>query len=136
MNAKKPGKITSQELAAFVEELDEMTVDVERLIEKYSGLEDLDEPVIFAAAAMYALERSGRGNEEAYEKVIYPLLEKKVQHLHNEGAVAVVWAFSQMENVNESVLGRVLERLQGRDCLLYTSPSPRDKRQSRMPSSA
>ena len=24
----------------------------------------------------------------------------------------------------------------GRDCLLYTSPSPRDKRQSRMPSSA
>ena len=25
---------------------------------------------------------------------------------------------------------------QGRDCLLYTSPSPRDKRQSRMPSSA
>ena len=23
-----------------------------------------------------------------------------------------------------------------RDCLLYTSPSPRDKRQSRMPSSA
>ena len=24
----------------------------------------------------------------------------------------------------------------GKDCLLYTSPSPRDKRQSRMPSSA
>ena len=24
----------------------------------------------------------------------------------------------------------------GNDCLLYTSPSPRDKRQSRMPSSA
>ena len=24
----------------------------------------------------------------------------------------------------------------GRNCLLYTSPSPRDKRQSRMPSSA
>ena len=24
----------------------------------------------------------------------------------------------------------------GEDCLLYTSPSPRDKRQSRMPSSA
>ena len=26
--------------------------------------------------------------------------------------------------------------LKYRDCLLYTSPSPRDKRQSRMPSSA
>ena len=28
------------------------------------------------------------------------------------------------------------ENLLGTDCLLYTSPSPRDKRQSRMPSSA
>ena len=33
---------------------------------------------------------------------------------------------------------RVMKRLipQFGDCLLYTSPSPRDKRQSRMPSSA
>ena len=29
-----------------------------------------------------------------------------------------------------------LSKLPSRDCLLYTSPSPRDKRQSRMPSSA
>ena len=28
------------------------------------------------------------------------------------------------------------EEEEARDCLLYTSPSPRDKRQSRMPSSA
>ena len=28
------------------------------------------------------------------------------------------------------------ERVRKGDCLLYTSPSPRDKRQSRMPSSA
>ena len=33
-------------------------------------------------------------------------------------------------------LARVLENIQSRVCLLYTSPSPRDKRQSRMPSSA
>ena len=31
---------------------------------------------------------------------------------------------------------RIAERPELRDCLLYTSPSPRDKRQSRMPSSA
>ena len=31
---------------------------------------------------------------------------------------------------------RVIDVWWGRDCLLYTSPSPRDKRQSRMPSSA
>ena len=30
----------------------------------------------------------------------------------------------------------LLRRAQLEDCLLYTSPSPRDKRQSRMPSSA
>ena len=32
------------------------------------------------------------------------------------------------------VTGKVVNH--GRGCLLYTSPSPRDKRQSRMPSSA
>ena len=32
--------------------------------------------------------------------------------------------------------GDSLDREHVRDCLLYTSPSPRDKRQSRMPSSA
>ena len=32
--------------------------------------------------------------------------------------------------------GSDVEDFWGNDCLLYTSPSPRDKRQSRMPSSA
>ena len=36
-----------------------------------------------------------------------------------------------------AVIGKVHRlKLSGRVCLLYTSPSPRDKRQSRMPSSA
>ena len=36
-----------------------------------------------------------------------------------------------------SQISNKLQSLQGLDpCLLYTSPSPRDKRQSRMPSSA
>ena len=30
----------------------------------------------------------------------------------------------------------VMDVVKGKTCLLYTSPSPRDKRQSRMPSSA
>ena len=33
-------------------------------------------------------------------------------------------------------LGGMLPSMPGMPCLLYTSPSPRDKRQSRMPSSA
>ena len=34
------------------------------------------------------------------------------------------------------VLYRIAEVMQGRSCLLYTSPSPRDRQKSRMPSSA
>ena len=44
---------------------------------------------------------------------------------------------------NEPSITRVIEKkviankiIEKKDCLLYTSPSPRDKRQSRMPSSA
>ena len=38
---------------------------------------------------------------------------------------------------SSSFIGKVAEKVvDRRSCLLYTSPSPRDKRQSRMPSSA
>ena len=38
---------------------------------------------------------------------------------------------------NDSIIGEKEDNSYGmRSCLLYTSPSPRDKRQSRMPSSA
>ena len=40
------------------------------------------------------------------------------------------------EKPGESILKVHASGICGSDCLLYTSPSPRDKRQSRMPSSA
>ena len=42
------------------------------------------------------------------------------------------------EEVNKKILEYIksLESQNPKGCLLYTSPSPRDKRQSRMPSSA
>ena len=43
--------------------------------------------------------------------------------------------YSIIEKGQEAING-ILELAQDSDCLLYTSPSPRDKRQSRMPSSA
>ena len=50
-------------------------------------------------------------------------------------ATTVVEAF--MESVRESMIAGNEVFLRGfGSCLLYTSPSPRDKRQSRMPSSA
>ena len=39
-------------------------------------------------------------------------------------------------NVNVGTPAAITLLLNARACLLYTSPSPRDKRQSRMPSSA
>ena len=46
-------------------------------------------------------------------------IERKMSHLQSK--------FSSLENENKR---------QDRNCLLYTSPSPRDNRVSRMPSSA
>ena len=51
-----------------------------------------------------------------------PLLKKLIENGHH------VYALSRSEE-NKKIL-------ESKGCLLYTSPSPRDKRQSRMPSSA
>ena len=40
------------------------------------------------------------------------------------------------DGINAQAVSRINQDGQVYDCLLYTSPSPRDKRQSRMPSSA
>ena len=50
------------------------------------------------------------------------------------------WATLMSSIMYEQGLGKVMTGIdkapEVRTCLLYTSPSPRDKRQSRMPSSA
>ena len=63
--------------------------------------------------------------------------------LHKALAESVSWGSGKLDveyRCESSVLsycgGRVTVTGQGYICLLYTSPSPRDKRQSRMPSSA
>jgi len=48
-----------------------------------TGKEDL--PVGFASNALYILERTGEGNKEDYEKVLLPVLKKKIEYLHAEG---------------------------------------------------
>ena len=48
----------------------------------------------------------------------------------------MVESLSNSETEIITVAVRRIKNEQTGDCLLYTSPSPRDKRQSRMPSSA
>ena len=51
------------------------------------------------------------------------------------GIIGVVNSKAKENEIKETLLGG-LSVLLSRDCLLYTSPSPRDQRGSRMPSSA
>ena len=69
------------------------------------------------------------------------LLERKKEECSSGGGKKVMYHINQL-NQNEVQRGDVNISTLGSDggggggCLLYTSPSPRDKRQSRMPSSA
>ena len=51
---------------------------------------------------------------------------------------AVRWVQDKVwvDRLESTIEAHTMAAAQARDCLLYTSPSPRDKRQSRMPSSA
>ena len=59
----------------------------------------------------------------------HALSEPDILRIH-EGALKT------LENVGMGIIGNIPEGANTMLCLLYTSPSPRDKRQSRMPSSA
>ena len=67
------------------------------------------------------------------EKEIYDLRREKVKKLIDKGIESFPTHFK-----NASFINDIHEEHQSlsNGCLLYTSPSPRDKRQSRMPSSA
>ena len=52
------------------------------------------------------------------------------------GAMIVFIALILVAAVASTVIIKTAEELQDRACLLYTSPSPRDVEESRMPSSA
>ena len=74
---------------------------------------------------------------------LFPKFDVK-RGLRNEDGTGVLVGLTKIGNVvgYERVPGGGLKPIPGKlfyrgyDCLLYTSPSPRDKRQSRMPSSA
>ena len=71
--------------------------------------------------------------------------EDKASQRDGETTAKITAISAQLEEVSakaekfeekSSGLDHQIDELEGKTCLLYTSPSPRDKRQSRMPSSA
>ena len=63
---------------------------------------------------------------EDHEELLY----SKTQYYDVKTGTSEVDVTMKLENTD------IEQRNESYDCLLYTSPSPRDKRQSRMPSSA
>ena len=60
-----------------------------------------------------------------------------VEHTEPENAFDHYWYMWKLPLFGETDVDRILNEAElCHNCLLYTSPSPRDKRQSRMPSSA
>ena len=67
---------------------------------------------------------------------IETLFNEHVDAVYNV-AYRVLWKRDDAEDVVQATFVKAFLRLdQLKDCLLYTSPSPRDQRGSRMPSSA
>ena len=68
---------------------------------------------------------------------------KAIWHIREKGDEVKISTIAKRLNVRQPSVVQMLKKLSERElvtynkaCLLYTSPSPRDKRQSRMPSSA
>ena len=72
-------------------------------------------------------------DEKSLKQQTQWLAEQASQHLPEGSTAQAVYRFVKRHYQNNPDKNN---RELTRDCLLYTSPSPRDKRQSRMPSSA
>lgn len=72
---------------------------------------DKDLPVAFAANALYALEKNNLRNMEAYEKVLFPLLRKKIDYLHGEGIVLALNALGNLDKVDEDLVSLLVDHL-------------------------
>ena len=105
--------------------------DVMRIIDKLSIENNLSNSKIISILVEEALSIRGIFNKKKGKATqLYQLNEDNSQNLFNNSGDFLDKAKSSIDNN----LGKHF--IPSKSCLLYTSPSPRDKRQSRMPSSA
>ena len=128
-------------LSAFVSNKRDSISLLERLLGGAPGLLDQKGNEIFATAFPH-LQATGLSADEIFDDILKVLFNSPTQaKLHVENLKGADGEISLRLGENDSFglinvgdatsLCKLCE-----DCLLYTSPSPRDKRQSRMPSSA
>ena len=64
------------------------------------------------------------------------LIQFLVKRIDREDEIIVVYDQNRVTDEVRAIFDLYRHEVKAYPCLLYTSPSPRDKRQSRMPSSA
>ena len=98
-------------------------------VEELSEIKDKTRPVIFSAHGVpKSVPTEAEDLKMTYVDATCPLVSKvhrEAENLHKAGSHILLIGHKN----HPEVIGTI-------GCLLYTSPSPRDKRQSRMPSSA
>ena len=70
---------------------------------------------------------------EKWQKLLTPEIVKKLIRINEYKGEQRLFIEAHKDELNELV---EIAKVQSTDCLLYTSPSPRDPKTSRMPSSA
>ena len=100
----------------------------------------MSEPLILGIES--SCDETGVGIVRGNDLLANEVASSMEQHVRFGGVVPEVASRAHLEAIvpvldkAASTAGVDLSELDGIACLLYTSPSPRDKRQSRMPSSA
>ena len=113
------------EAEALAANAEEAVSDVDEAIE--SQQEDIVAQAAERANALQPLETEFKIAQVSYESEIEPATETETESKSEEQT-------STSDSVDSNV--KLIANADDMDCLLYTSPSPRDRQKSRMPSSA
>ena len=91
--------------------------------------------MIFRSASVSDPHRENFDFNLPYQNIVFPgVVDAENKNNRNVGEQSIEFKGASQQ-LNTTLLGFKISN-KSRNCLLYTSPSPRDKRQSRMPSSA
>ena len=114
--------------------LDDMT---EEKIRRYAYTKDeVDALIAEAVAEARRIDEASMAKHNREATVISMILGFTALALFVDGLLRLLGIIPPFMDIDIDVLDKIVERVEGDVCLLYTSPSPRDLWISRMPSSA
>ena len=110
---------------------DQSTLEAEMLLEKKDVEDDTESEIAERASKLESdlAELEAAGAKADARKKVKNAADKEMQHIRERGEREI----ARLDEIWNTFIKLAPKQM---ICLLYTSPSPRDKRQSRMPSSA